>query len=69
MKGKDAEELTEISAWYLWNNRDHLIRKDRPRDWTLFIEQLSKVWDEQSDRFAKDYCEVMEDESDAVRVF
>ena len=58
LKGKIASELSQVSAKYTWDQKRHLIRKARPRDWTIFIDTLRKAWERDATRFAEDGCEV-----------
>ena len=58
LKGKVASQLSEVSARYTWDQKRHLIRKARPRDWTIFVDTLRKAWERDATRFAEDGCEV-----------
>lgn len=58
LKGKAAAELSAVSATYTWNHKQHLIRKGRPRDWSIFCEDIRKAWTREAGRFAEDGCEI-----------
>lgn len=58
LKGRAAIDLQAVSATYTWNKKQLLIRKGRPRDWTLFCEDIRKGWDREAGKFAEDGCEI-----------
>lgn len=58
LKGRAATELSAVSATYTWNQKQHLIRKARPRDWSIFREHIRKAWDREAGKFAEDGCEI-----------
>ncbi len=58
LKGRTATGLRAVSATYPWNYKRLLIRKGRPRDWTLFCGDIRKGWDREAGKFAEDGCEV-----------
>lgn len=58
LKGKAANELSEVSATYSWNQKQHLIRKGRTRDWDIFCSDITKAWDREASRSAEDGCEI-----------
>ncbi|CAF9939279.1 MAG: hypothetical protein HETSPECPRED_001539 [Heterodermia speciosa] len=58
LKGKAASELSQVSAKNTWDQKRLLIRKNRPRDWMLFVDSLRKAWERDASRFAEDGCEV-----------
>lgn len=54
LRGEAASELSEVSATYTWDQKQHLIRKDKSRDWKIFCEAIRKAWGKHASQFAED---------------
>lgn len=58
LKGKAASNLAEVSVTYTWDGKQHLIRKSRARDWTVFMDTVRKAWEKEGSKFADEGCEI-----------
>ena len=51
--------FSEVSVEYTWKKDEHhLIRRDWPMDWKIFIDTLRKAWRKECHLFGEDGCKV-----------
>lgn len=50
--------VTEVTATYAWNDKQHLIRRDHLREWTLFCDAVCKAWEEEATSSTEGGCEI-----------
>lgn len=51
--GQAAANLWAVSATFTWTSKPRLIRRDEPRDWKIFCEEIKKVWAHETSQVAQ----------------